>query len=145
MATTNQKRLEFERLKSLVNEGQPYEALKDLSKLAKKNKLVTELEKIGKIKENLQFLDAHLEANSMEPMFARTKRNEVVFELLDFIDGLQEREDLSVTFQGKKEVNLLLDKSVGLTEEKRLAIVKTLGKILGVNSDNIDIEQVAGR
>ncbi|MEZ4963145.1 MAG: hypothetical protein R2830_25200 [Saprospiraceae bacterium] len=141
MASVNHKALEFGRLRKLVDDGRAYSALKDLHKLAAENNLGPEQERIEKIKDNIQYLDNHLKAESIDPMFARTKRNGLMFEILELIDGLEERNNLKVTFKEKKDVNLILDTSLGLNEEKKKALVKSLGKILGVSGDNIGIEE----
>jgi hypothetical protein len=141
MATLNHKTLEFGRLRKLVEDGRAYSALKDLHKLAVDNKLAPEVEKIEKIKDNIQYLDSHLKANSIDPMFARTKRSSLMFEIQELIDSLEDRNNLKVTFKEKKDVNLILDTSLGLNDEKKKALVKSLGKILGVSGDNIGIEE----
>ena len=145
MASVNHKALEFERLRKLVNETRAYSALKDLYKIAEDNRLQEEMEQVEKIKENLQYLDNHLKANSIDPMFAKAKRSALLFEILDLIDKLEEKKRLKVTFKAWKDVNLIIGPSVVLDEKKRSALVKTLEKILGVSGDDIGIEQAVGR
>ncbi len=123
----------------MASNGHVYDALKELESLAKKNNLKQELESLAKIKENLRFIDARLQND----FFGETARSEETFKLIDLIDNLEEMEDLEVGFHSEKAVNLLLDPSLGLNEEKRNALLKTVGKILGVKSENIAIEQMA--
>ena len=145
MGTLNHKTVELERLRKLVNEGKMYTALKDLAVVAGANKLQPELEQLNKIKENLQYLDNHLKANSIDPMFANAKRNALVFDLLEMIDSLELKKGLKITAKDKKDVNLILDPSLGLNEAKKKALVRTLEKILGVSKDNIGIEEALSR
>jgi hypothetical protein len=145
MASVNHKALEYERLRKLVNESRAYAALKDLYKIAETNKLQPELEQIEQIRDNLQFLDSHLKANSIDPMFANAKRSGLMFDILDMIDDLEEKKSLKITFKARKDVNLILDPSIGLDDKKKHALVKMMEKILGVSGDNIGIEQAVSR
>ncbi len=145
MGTLNHKSVELERLRKLVKEGNEYSALKDLAVVAETNKLQAELEQLNKIKENLQYLDNHLKANSIDPMFANSKRNALVFDLLEIIDAMEEKKGLKITAKDKKDVNLILDPSLGLDEAKKKALIKTFEKILGVSKDNIGIEEALSR
>lgn len=145
MATTNQKMLEFERLKSMASNGHVHDAIRELLKIAEKNHLDKELEELQQMKKSLEFLDAHLQANSIDSQFGGAKRNRLIFDLLELINHLRERKGLDVPFHHEKDVNLVLSPMVGLSEEKKSAIVKTLEKILGVSGENIRIEQMASR
>jgi len=141
MAPVFQKTTELDRLRKLVNEGKEYTALKELAAVAEENKLRPEAEQLNKIKKNLQYLDNHLKANSIDPMFAQAKRSALVFDLLEMVDVFEEKKGLKITAKNKKDVHLVLDPSLGLNDAKKKALVKTLEKILGVSKDNIGIEE----
>jgi anti-sigma factor RsiW len=141
MAVNKSSDLIASRIMQLVEEDKLMLALDGLISVAEKNELEELLNACRSIKATLTKLEMLMKAEALPMDFAKLERVRLAQSVSEYAVGLRRNKSLKVPDSLHENVNLILDPSISLSDEKRKTLLLTLQRILGVKDVQIQILQ----